>query len=59
VRPGELKSMVIVSKAAQTTEQQVEQGLKSSLVGIAMNLVVALFKCVAGFFGHSFALIDV
>jgi cation diffusion facilitator family transporter len=49
--------MVIVPKTAQTAEQQVERGLRSSLVGIAMNLVLALFKCAAGFFGHSFALV--
>lgn len=35
----------------------VAQGMKSSLVGIAMNLILALFKCIAGFIGHSFALV--
>jgi cation diffusion facilitator family transporter len=41
----------------QTPEQTVQRGLKSSLIGIGFNLVLALFKCVAGFVGHSFALI--
>jgi cation diffusion facilitator family transporter len=44
-------------KRAQTAEQMIGQGLRSSLIGIAMNLILAFFKCVAGFLGHSFALI--
>lgn len=43
-------------KNDQTAEQLVETGLKSSIVGIGMNLILALFKCGAGFLGHSFAL---
>jgi len=31
--------------------------LRSSVIGIGFNLVLALFKCGAGFIGHSFALI--
>jgi cation diffusion facilitator family transporter len=42
---------------AQTPEQMVERGLRSSLIGIGFNLVLAVFKCVAGFIGHSFALV--
>jgi cation diffusion facilitator family transporter len=42
---------------AQTVEQLVGKGLKSSLIGIGMNLILALFKCGAGFLGHSYALI--
>lgn len=42
---------------AETAEQLVGKGLKSSLVGIGMNLILALFKCGAGILGHSFALI--
>jgi cation diffusion facilitator family transporter len=42
---------------AQTPEQMVEGGLRSSVIGIGFNLVLALFKCGAGFIGHSFALI--
>src|SRR5580658_3063987 len=41
----------------QTPEQMIKRGLKSSLIGIGFNLVLALFKCIAGFAGHSFALI--
>jgi len=41
----------------ETAEQMIERGLTSAVVGIAMNLILALFKCVAGFAGHSFALI--
>jgi cation diffusion facilitator family transporter len=42
---------------AKTAEQMIERGLTSALVGIAMNLILALFKCVTGVIGHSFALI--
>jgi divalent metal cation (Fe/Co/Zn/Cd) transporter len=35
----------------------IQRGLKSSLIGIGFNLVLALFKCTTGFIGHSFALI--
>src|SRR6202021_1530813 len=41
----------------QTPEQMIQRGLKSSLIGIVFNLVLALFKCAAGIIGHSFALI--
>lgn len=41
----------------QTVEQMVQRGLKSSLIGIGLNLVLASFKCLIGFIGHSFALI--
>jgi len=34
-----------------------EKGMRSTLVGIMVNLCLALTKCSAGFFGHSFALI--
>jgi cation diffusion facilitator family transporter len=42
---------------AQTPEQMVRRGLRSSIIGIGFNLVLALFKCGTGFIGHSFALI--
>lgn len=42
---------------APTTEQMVEGGLRSSLLGIVINLSLALVKCVAGLIGHSFALL--
>ena len=38
-------------------EKAVHEGMRSSLVGIGSNLVLAVFKCVAGFLGHSFALV--
>jgi cation diffusion facilitator family transporter len=41
----------------QTPELMVQRGLRSSLIGIGFNFVLALFKCTAGFIGHSFALI--
>jgi cation diffusion facilitator family transporter len=44
-------------KASLTPEQMVEGGLRSSLLGIVINLGLALVKCVAGLIGHSFALL--
>ena len=41
--------------STSTIERAVQDGLKSSLVGIGSNLALAGFKCVAGFLGHSFA----
>jgi cation diffusion facilitator family transporter len=41
----------------QTPEQMIERGLKSSLIGIGFNFVLASFKCTTGFVGHSFALV--
>jgi cation diffusion facilitator family transporter len=38
-------------------EKAVHEGMKSSLVGIGSNLVLAGFKCVTGFLGNSFALV--
>jgi cation diffusion facilitator family transporter len=35
----------------------VREGMRSSLVGIGANLALAVFKCAAGFLGHSFALV--
>jgi cation diffusion facilitator family transporter len=35
----------------------IQRGLKSSLIGIVFNLVLALFKFTSGLIGHSFALI--
>ncbi len=43
--------------ASPTTEQMVEGGLRSSLLGIAINLTLALVKCLTGLIGHSFALL--
>jgi cation diffusion facilitator family transporter len=38
-------------------EHQVQRGLKSSLVSIASNFVLAMCKCLAGFIGQSFVLV--
>lgn len=40
-----------------TTEEMVEGGLRSSLIGIVINLFLALVKCLTGLIGHSFALL--
>jgi cation diffusion facilitator family transporter len=44
-------------KAALTPEQMVEGGLRSTRLGIAINLSLAAVKCVGGIIGHSFALL--
>src|SRR5271155_2446897 len=46
-----------VMTAAPTTEQMVKGGLRSSLLGIVINLALAMVKCVTGLLGHSFALL--
>lgn len=43
--------------SAAKTEMQVRRGLHSSLVSIAANFLLAACKCLAGFIGHSFALV--
>ena len=43
--------------ASPTTEQMVEGGLRSSLLGIVINLALAMVKCLTGLVGHSFALL--
>ncbi len=43
--------------APLTTEELVEGGLRSSLLGIVINLTLALVKCLTGLIGHSFALL--
>jgi cation diffusion facilitator family transporter len=40
-----------------TTEEMVAGGLRTSQLGIAVNLFLALAKCLAGLIGHSFALL--
>ncbi len=42
---------------ALKVERQVQRGLRSSLVSIASNFALAMCKCVAGLFGHSFVLV--
>jgi len=41
----------------EETERAVRKGIRSSLVGILVNLSFAFTKCIAGIIGHSFALI--
>jgi cation diffusion facilitator family transporter len=43
--------------ASPTTEQMVKGGMRSSLLGIVINLTLALVKCLGGLIGHSFALL--
>ncbi len=43
--------------ATPTTEEMVAGGLRSSLLGIVINLALALVKCLTGILGHSFALL--
>lgn len=43
--------------SASKAELEVHKGLRSSLMGIVSNFLLALAKCVAGFAGHSFALV--
>jgi cation diffusion facilitator family transporter len=38
-------------------EEGVRKGIRSSLFGIALNLLLAFAKCLAGVIGHSFALV--
>ena len=38
-------------------EQQVRRGLRSALISIVSNFFLAMCKCVAGYVGHSFALV--
>jgi cation diffusion facilitator family transporter len=44
-------------KRTSSTEQMVERGIRSSLIGIVVNGILALLKCAAGLVGHSFALV--
>ena len=38
-------------------EEAALRGVRTSIVGIAVNLLLAIVKCLAGFIGHSFALV--
>jgi divalent metal cation (Fe/Co/Zn/Cd) transporter len=42
---------------AQSVDLAVRRGIRSSLLGIVVNLTLAIAKCLAGIMGHSFALI--
>lgn len=43
--------------AARQVNTAVQRGIRSSLLGVVINLALALVKCVAGIVGHSFALV--
>ena len=45
------------SKQDLAPARAVDRGTKSSLIGILVNLGLALTKCIAGLIGHSFALV--
>lgn len=42
---------------ASTTEQLVQRGIRTSLIGIVVNLALAVIKIATGVLGHSFALV--
>ena len=46
-----------MSTVADTPEEAVRKGVRSSLIGVIVNLLLALIKCDAGAIGHSFALV--
>src|SRR5580704_14205934 len=52
-----MKSVMTEEARHSVIERAVERGMKSSLVGICSNVVLAGFKCAAGVIGHSFALV--
>jgi len=39
------------------SDRQIRRGLRSSVISIASNFLLAACKCLVGFFGHSFALV--
>src|SRR6516225_5610077 len=45
------------SSQNRTLQRAADRGTKSSLIGILVNLGLALTKCIAGLIGHSFALV--
>ena len=50
MRPGKGKGVTLGNHPAN-------KGIRSSLIGVAANVVLALFKGTAGYLGHSYALI--
>src|SRR5947208_16969134 len=42
---------------ARSAHMAVRKGIRSSLLGVAINLALAIGKCLAGVVGHSFALV--
>ncbi|HXR77310.1 MAG TPA: cation diffusion facilitator family transporter [Bryobacteraceae bacterium] len=47
----------MTAKPQQNTELDIRKGIRSSVIGVVINLSLALIKCLAGVIGHSFALI--
>src|SRR5947209_8735935 len=41
----------------RSVDSEVQRGIRSSLLGVVINLALAIAKCLAGMIGHSFALI--
>ncbi len=41
----------------QSTELEIGKGIRSSLIGVVVNLSLGLVKCLTGMIGHSFALV--
>jgi divalent metal cation (Fe/Co/Zn/Cd) transporter len=48
---------MIVNPQIDPVNVAIEQGTKSTILGILVNIGLALAKCSAGFFGNSFALV--
>lgn len=49
--------MNFATESRAESDRQIRRGLRSSLISIASNFVLASCKCLVGFFGHSFALV--
>jgi cation diffusion facilitator family transporter len=46
-----------MAASMEQIEIAVRRGIRSSLLGVAINLALAIVKCLAGVIGHSFALV--
>jgi divalent metal cation (Fe/Co/Zn/Cd) transporter len=47
----------LVTFEARRINTAVRRGIRSSFLGVSINLALAIAKCVAGIVGHSFALV--
>lgn len=55
---GDMNAPMNFAKDGSTeSDHQIGRGLRSSLISIASNFVLAACKCLVGFVGHSFALL--
>ena len=43
--------------SSQQTEIAVKRGIRSSILGVIINLALSIAKCLVGIVGHSFALV--